>query len=597
MMNMADNILGIDLGTTNSEVAIYENGTVTILEGPDGKLLPSYVGLDDRNNLLVGGPAMNQYVLYPERTIKSIKRLMGQANPVPLGEKSYLPQEISAMILRHLKNIAETSLGYPVGKAVITVPAFFSDSQRQATREAGQMAGLEVVKIINEPTAATLVYESSHKGAKKVLVYDLGGGTFDVSVVELQDDVVEVIASHGNNHLGGDDFDALIENVLIAKIEEDGFSDIPRQARARLRRAAENAKKLLSSQPFALIEEEYLLDRDGVPYNFSMELARNDYAEMIMPLLDETLDAVHLVLRDAGLTASAIDEILLVGGSTRTPLVQERLKREFGKTPRFEVDPDLCVAAGAALQAAMISGEEIRAVLVDVTPYTFGTSAIGEVDDQFSMDMFVPIIKKNTPVPVTRSEVFYTAADYQKAVEIKVFQGEAENALDNIEVGRFLVEGLAKRPAGSEIIARFALDSNGILQVSAIEKATGLEKSITIDNVMTEANRDTLAHARDKIRQLFGEKGLEDQDDAEVNPGEAGESGDPGAKSVRNSRKVQAEALIEKARGLFDQASEDDREDMIDLIEAIGQTLTDDDEDLLEQHMEELSEIIFFMES
>jgi molecular chaperone DnaK (HSP70) len=594
MMNMAEKILGIDLGTTNSEVAIYENGAVTIIEGPDGKLLPSYVGLDDRNNLLVGGPAMNQFVLYPERTIKSIKRLMGQATPVLLGENSYLPQEISAMILRHLKNIAEISLGSPVDKAVITVPAFFSDGQRQATREAGQMAGLEVVRIINEPTAATLVYESSHKGAKKVLVYDLGGGTFDVSVVELQDDVVEVISSHGNNHLGGDDFDALIENILITKVEEDGFSDIPRQARARIRRAAENAKKLLSSQPFALIEEEYLLDRDGVPYNFSFELARRHYEELITPLLDETLDAVHLVLRDAGLTASGIDEILLVGGSTRTPLVQERLEKEFGKAPRFEVDPDLCVAAGAALQAAMISGEEIRAVLVDVTPYTFGTSAIGEIDDHFSMDMFVPIIKKNTPVPVTRSEVFYTAADFQQAVEIKVFQGEAENALDNIEVGSFLVEGLAKRPAGSEIIARFALDSNGILQVSAIEKATGLEKSITIDNVMTDATRDSLAHAREKIRQLFGEKGRDDQDGVKVNPDD---SGDPGSKTVRNSRKVQAEALIEKARGLFDQASEDDREDMINLIEAIGQTLTDDDKDLLEEHMEELSEIIFFMES
>ncbi len=591
---MAEKILGIDLGTTNSEVAIYENGAVTIIEGPDGKLLPSYVGLDDHGNLLVGGPAMNQFVVYPERTIKSIKRLMGQASPVPLGDKSYLPQEISAMILRHLKNIAETYLGHSVGKAVITVPAFFSDGQRQATREAGQMAGLEVVKIVNEPTAATLVYESSHKGAKKVLVYDLGGGTFDVSVVELQDDVIEVIASHGNNHLGGDDFDALIEQVLLAKLQEDGFSDIPLQAKARIRRAAENAKKLLSIQPFALVEEEYLLTHDGVPYNFSIELARQQYEEMITPLLDETLDAVHLVLRDAGLTASAIDEILLVGGSTRTPLVQERLEREFGMAPRFEVDPDLCVAAGAALQAAMISGEEVRAVLVDVTPYTFGTSAIGEIDGRFSIDKYVPIIKKNTPVPVTRSEVFYTAVDQQEAVEIKVYQGEAENALENIEVGNFLVQGLAKRPAGSEIIAKFALDSNGILQVSAIEKATGLEKSITIDNVMSDLSRDTLAAARDKIRKLFGEKGREEHEPQRQGQGESNVA-EP--KTMRNSRRVQAEALIEKARSLFDKAGEDDREDMINLLEAIGQALTDDDEDLLQENMDELSEIIFYLES
>ena len=591
---MAEKILGIDLGTTNSEVAIYENGAVTIIEGPDGKLLPSYVGLDDHGNLLVGGPAMNQYIVYPERTVKSIKRLMGQASPVPLGDKSYLPQEISAMILRHLKNIAETSLGHSVSKAVITVPAFFSDGQRQATREAGQMAGLDVVKIINEPTAATLVYESSHKGAKKVLVYDLGGGTFDVSVVELQDDVIEVIASHGNNHLGGDDFDALIEKVLMAKLQEDGFTDVPLQAKARIRRAAENAKKLLSIQPFALVEEEYLLTRDGVPYNFRVELVRQQYEEMITPLLDETLDAVHLVLRDAGLTASAIDEILLVGGSTRTPLVQERLEKEFGIAPRFEVDPDLCVAAGAALQAAMISGEEVRAVLVDVTPYTFGTSAIGEVDGRFSMDMFVPIIKKNTPVPVTRSEVFYTAVDQQEAVEITVYQGEAENAQENIEVGNFLVQGLAKRPAGSEIIAKFALDSNGILQVSAIEKATGLEKSITIDNVMSDLSRDSVAAAREKIRRLFGEKDREEQE-----PQRQGrvDSNEAEPKTMRNSRRVQAEALVEKARSLFDKAGEDDREDMINLIEDIGQALVDDDEDLLQEHMDELSEIIFYLES
>ncbi len=498
------------------------------------------------------------------------------------------------MILRHLKNIAETSLGHSIGKAVITVPAFFSDGQRQATREAGQMAGLDVVKIINEPTAATLVYESSHKGAKKVLVYDLGGGTFDVSVVELQDDVIEVIASHGNNHLGGDDFDALIEKVLMAKLQEDGFSDIPLKAKARIRRAAENAKKLLSIQPFALVEEEYLLTGDGVPYNFSIELARQQYEDMITPLLDETLDAVHLVLRDAGLTASAIDEILLVGGSTRTPLVQERLEKEFGMAPRFEVDPDLCVAAGAALQAAMISGEEVRAVLVDVTPYTFGTSVIGEVDGRFSMDIFVPIIKKNTPVPVTRSEVFYTAVDQQEAVEIKVYQGEAENAQENIEVGNFLVQGLAKRPAGSEIIAKFALDSNGILQVSAIEKATGLEKSITIDNVMSDLSRDSVAAARDKIRRLFGEKDREEQEPQRQGRADSNEA-EP--KTMRNSRRVQAEALIEKARSLFDNAGEDDREDMINLIEDIGQALADDDEDLLQGHMDELSEIIFFLES
>ena len=597
MERLAEVILGIDLGTTNSEVAVYEDGSVTIIDGPDGKLLPSYVGLDDQGNLLVGGAAMNQYVLHPDRTVKSIKRRMGQAEPVELGDKRYSPQEISAMILRQLKLIAEKHLDRSVTKAVITVPAFFSDHQRQATREAGAIAGLEVVRIINEPTAATMVYESSHKGSKKVLVYDLGGGTFDVSVVELQDDVVEVIASHGNNQLGGDDFDTLIENHLLARLQEDGIIDIPRPARARIKRAAENAKKQLSSQPFSLIEEEYLLDREGVPYHFRFELARSEYEEMIGPLLDETLDGVHLVLKDAGLIATAIDEILLVGGSTRTPLVQKRLEHEIGIVPRFEVDPDLCVAAGAALQAAMIGGVEIHAVLVDVTPYTFGVSAIGEIDGHFSANMFVPIIRKNTPIPVTRSEVFFTAVDNQEAVEVKVFQGEHEDARDNLEVGRFRVEGLAKRRSGSEIIAEFTLDSDGILQVSATEKATGLAKSITIHNVLTEGAGDSLSQAREKIRQLFGE----DFSDLDGEPGNLpdpslGEQIPP-RPATGNSRQVQARALMDKARSLFAAAGEDDREDMIDLIEAIDRAMAAGDNQLIQEHMDELSEIIFYLES
>jgi molecular chaperone DnaK len=594
MERMVEVILGIDLGTTNSEVAVYEGGSVTIIDGPDGKLLPSYVGLDDHGNLLVGGPAMNQYVLHPDRTVKSIKRLMGQTELVELGDNNYSPQEISAMILRQLKHVAENHLGRSITKAVITVPAFFSDHQRQATREAGAIAGLEVARIINEPTAATLVYESAHKGSKKVLVYDLGGGTFDVSVVELQDDVVEVIASHGNNQLGGDDFDALIENYLLARLQEDGLTDIPRSARARIIRAAENAKKQLSSQPFSLIEEEYLLDRDGVPYHFRVELARSQYEEMISPLLDETLDSVHLVLKDADLIATAIDEILLVGGSTRTPLLQQRLEQEFGMAPRFEVDPDLCVAAGAAMRAAMINGAEIRSVLVDVTPYTFGVSALGEVGGHFSEDMFVPIIRKNTPIPVTRSEVFYTAIDDQEAVEVKVFQGEHEDARDNLEVGRFVVEGLAKRQAGSEIIAGFTLDSDGILQVSATEKATGLAKSITIHNVFTDGAGDSLTQARQKIRQLFGEASTDLAED----PGDLPivEKISPRT-ATGNKRHVQARALIDKARSLFAAAGEDDREDMIDLIESINSTIAEDDTELIQELMDELSEIIFYLES
>jgi molecular chaperone DnaK len=315
---------------------------------------------------------------------------------------------------------------------------------------------------------------------------------------------------------------------------------------------------------------------------------------MISPLLDETLDSVHLVLKDAGLVATVIDEILLVGGSTRTPLLQQRLEQEFGMAPRFEVDPDLCVAAGAALQAAMINGAEIRSVLVDVTPYTFGVSALGEIDGHYSIDMFVPMIRKNTPIPVTRSELFFTSVDGQETVEIKVFQGEHQDARENLEVGRFKVEGLVKRQQGSEIIARFTLDSNGILQVSATEKSTGLAKSITISNVLSDGGGDSLTQARQKIHQLFREDSTDLADDSSDLP--SAKQISPQSAAV-SSRHVQARALIDKAHSLFTAAGEDDREDMIDLIEAIDSAIAHDDTGLSQTLMDELSEIIFYLES
>lgn len=587
-MKQSEIIVGIDLGTTNSEVAVYENGSVIVIEGDDGKILPSYVGLDDTGELLVGAAARNQYVVYPERTVKSVKRMMGRPEKIRLGDEEYTPQEISAMILRKLKNSAEKHLGRPVKKAVITVPAFFSDIQRQATREAGEIAGLEVVKMINEPTAATLMYESSHKSNKKVLVYDLGGGTFDVSVVMIEDDVIEVVASHGNNALGGDDFDALLEEVIRERVaEETGGQELDIQALARIRRAAEDAKKQLSTKPFAKVEEEYLLQVDGAPYHLNMELSRHDYEEMITPLVDETMDGVHVVLKDADMVVADIDEVLLVGGSTRTPLVQDRLEKEFGFAPRHELDPDLCVACGAALQAAMIAGREVRAILVDITPYTFGTSALGEVDGDFSLTKFVPLIKKNTPIPVTRSEVFFTAVDGQEEVEVKVCQGEAADALDNIEVGRFMVTGLQPMPAGNEIIVTFSLDTNGILQVSAMEKATGLEKSIIIENALSDMSDQSLAKARAKVISLFG-----DQEKDGGQPEDESGTGDACEKL-----KGEAQALMEKARALLDTAGEEDREDLVNLIEDIRNALGIGDVDAVREAMEELSEIIFYLES
>ena len=376
---MTDIIIGIDLGTTNSEVAVVRDGRPEILAIDGAKLLPSVVGLGDDGNLLVGQAARNQYSLYPERTIRSVKRRMGEDVHLSLGEQSYRPQEISALILKRLKQAAEQHLGESVGKAVITVPAYFSDAQRQATRDAGELAGLEVVRIINEPTAAALAYEADHQGSRTILVYDLGGGTFDVSVVRMTADITEVLASHGNNQLGGDDFDArLVEHVLTHLKTEHGIASLEdRSALARIQRACEAAKITLSDSPFARIEEEYLLEHQGQPLNLSLEISRSDYEDLIKSYIDETLEAVHTALKGAGLAVADLDEVLLVGGSTRTPLIQERLEQILGMQPRAEVDPDLCVAAGAAIQAAVISGQTVASVLVDVTPYTFGTSAFG----------------------------------------------------------------------------------------------------------------------------------------------------------------------------------------------------------------------------
>ncbi len=581
---MSDVIVGIDLGTTNSEIAVWKDNEVRIIEGENGPILPSCVGIDSDGNVIIGEPARNQYIAYPERTVRSVKRLMGSGTNVTMNGMEFTPQEISAMIIGELKRMAERELGHSIEKAVITVPAFFSDVQRQATREAGEIAGLQVVKMINEPTAATLVYEIGTEENRKVLVYDLGGGTFDVSVVNMEAGVVEVVASHGNNALGGDDFDQRISGFITDYLmEEHGITDIPENAMARIMRAAEDAKKALSSQPFATVREEYLLEKDGVPFHLELELSREDYHRMIEPLVDETMEAVHFVLKDAGMVASDIDEILLVGGSTRTVLVQQRLEDMFSMQPRSEVNPDLCVAAGAAIQAAMISGDRVHAVLVDVTPYTFGTAAIGEIDGLPTPDMFVPIIRRNTPIPVTKSEVFFTAVPNQEAVEVRVYQGENRNAIENLEVGRFRIEGLRKGPEGQEIIAKFSLDANGMLEVAAIEKATGLEKHITIENVLSGSGNDNITQARERMRDLLGQEESSSQ------------QGPQGAQTDHAARK--AEELVEKARAMLDTAGDDDREDLVDMIDAVTTALESGDEAALDAALEELSDLIFYLES
>jgi len=577
---MNERIIGIDLGTTNSEVAIVKDGKVEVLEIHNGSyLLPSVVGLADDGSMLVGESAANQFALYPERTIKSIKRHMGSDHQINLGEQGYTPTEISAIILKRLKTIAEQHLGETVNKAVITVPAFFSDAQRQATRDAGKIAGLEVARIINEPTAAALAYESNHQGQKNIMVYDLGGGTFDVSIVRLEDDVVEVLASHGDNHLGGDDFDQKIIDHAIQhlknefSVDENAFTP---QVIARIRRAAESAKIHLSNNPFAMLDEEYLLNENNKSIHLSLELSRQDYEEMIAPFIDQTLQAAHIALAGANMSVSDLDEILLVGGATRTPLVSQRLEQEVGLPTRNEIDPDLCVASGAAIQGAVISGDKVNSVLVDITPYTFGTSALSVLDGETYPYCFVPLIRKNSAIPARHTEVFFTPYDNQERVDVMIYQGEEKDALNNTEIGRYTIEGLSKAPAGNEILTTFSLDLNGILHVSSKEKATGMEVSITINNVIGRFDEEELEQAKVRIGQLFGDESF-------------------GEQARSDNQRNQNQILIEKAESLMESSGEDDREDLVDGVERLKDALAQGGD--VDDAVSQLSDLVFYLES
>jgi len=578
---MTEVIVGIDLGTTNSEIAVWRDGAPEVLTDEDGEaILPSVVGLSPDGELLVGHTARNQYLAHPDRTVRSIKRSMGQDITVALGDQSYRPQEISAMILRRLKVMAEARLGQPVNKAVITVPAYFSDTQRQATREAGEIAGLEVVRVINEPTAAALVYEAGHAEGKRILVYDLGGGTFDVSVVRIEEGVVEVISSHGNNRLGGDDFDQKLVEHVLAHLRETHDLDIGNnlQAMARITRAAETIKKRLSDQPYATLEEEYLAEKDGTPVHLSLEISRDTYETMIEPFIEETLDAVHIALKGADLTTLDIEEVILVGGATKTPLVRRRLEAVFARQPRGEVDPDLCVAMGAGLQGAAIAGTPVSAVLVDVTPYTFGTSVLGELDGDIYRYCFAPVIPKNTPIPVRKSEVFFTVADNQDSVDCRVFQGENADALKNIELGRFRIEGLSQVTAGNPVEFELALDRNGILQVAAREKLTGLERRITIDNAIHRYEAADIQSARGRIDALFG---LEEQAATET-----------GADDDSETAK-----LLAKARTKLETIADEDKGELVDLIEAVEDARAADDSSKLAEAQAQLTDLLFYLET
>jgi len=460
-------IVGIDLGTTNSEICYLDKGKPVMIEIDNQSFMPSCVGLDDQGSLLVGQMALNQAISRPESTILSIKRQMGETSKVALGEKEYSPEEISSLILMELKKHAEEKLGKKIHKTIITVPAYFDDTQRNATKVAGELAGLDVMRIINEPTAAAVAYQAGHDKNHTILVYDLGGGTFDVSLVVVEDGVVEVKASHGDTSLGGDDFDELLMDYVAQAVKEENDIDLlgDIKTKSRLRSIMEKAKKELSDHPYSKISEEFL----SGDFHLEREILRENYEELIRPLLKKTLDCIHRCLKDASLLPMDIDKVILVGGSSRTPLVHELITQEIGIEPRYEINPDLIVAMGASIQGAAIAGQKTSSILVDITPYTFGTSAMAVYEGVERLDVYIPVIKRNTPLPVNKGEFFYTVHDNQEEVNVKIFQGEAPLVDDNIFIGNFCIEGLSKVEAGNKILLTLELDINGILEVTAEE--------------------------------------------------------------------------------------------------------------------------------
>jgi molecular chaperone DnaK len=607
---MSDLIVGIDLGTTNSEVAVVRDRRPAVLDEGGDPILPSVVGVSADGRLLVGHAAKNQYVLAPERTVKSIKRKMGQDVTVSLGEQPYRPQEISAMILRTLRDRAARQIGQPVTKAVITVPAYFNDAQRQATREAGELAGLEVVRILNEPTAAALAYDPGDHDLRRILVYDLGGGTFDVSVVAAEGGVVEVLASHGDTQLGGDDFDELLLNLVCDRFADEHGLDLRqnRVAKARLLRAVEAAKRHLSDHPFARVEEEFIAEANGLSLHLTQEISRDEYENLIRPLIDRTMDCVQRALDDANLTGTAIDQVVLVGGSTRTPLIGHLLSDRLGQPAHKEVNPDLIVAVGAALQGAIIAGSDVGAVLVDVTPHTLGIKCLDDMAGGYGLPFlhrFAPIIDRNTPLPASRSEVFRTVEDRQATVEIDVYQGEDDDVRRNHRVGRFLVEGLAPVPAGNQIVVQLDLNLDGMLRVSAREKATGLQKQIAIDNALARYEREEYDAARERLDELwtesFGEDGdlFADDDGESLAPRPA--AGPAVPELVAGPREgqretVQAKALLEKADRLLEKVQPEDRPELERLMERVRTALADRQWAALTAAANELADALFYLE-